>query len=146
MDNKYYIAINDNERKGPYTIQELKGMITPETKLWNKSLPTWMLASEIPEVQYILENREETSMKIELGYNPPSSWLLASFLTFFFFNIIIGAIAIFHATKVDDNYLLGNKNEAKEHSRKAKLFVVIGIAVGIILRPIILNLLYSAAY
>lgn len=133
MDEKYYIAINDNERKGPYTLNELRGIITPETKLWNKTLPTWMLAKDIPELQSILtiQEQEEKPKIFEIRFNPPNSWLLASFLIFFFLSSIIGAIAIFHATKVDDNYLLGNYEASKNHSKKAKLFVIIGLAFGV---------------
>lgn len=39
MDEKYYIAINENERKGPYSIEELRLLITPETLVWHKNLP-----------------------------------------------------------------------------------------------------------
>lgn len=149
MDEKYYITINDNERKGPYTLQELKGNITPETKLWNKSLPTWMLAKDIPELQPLLSTHSEEEIRQvqKDTFSPPSSWLLASSLIFFFFSSILGAIALFHATKVDDNYMLGNYKTAIHHSRRAKLFVIIGLifgaTIGLAIRLVLINTIFS---
>ena len=138
MDEKYYIAINENERKGPYSIEELRLLITPDTLVWHKNLPTWQAAKEVPELKSLLNIQNEDT-EVSSKFNPPKSWLLPALLTFFLFSFILGAFAVFYATRVDDAYLRGELAFAKESSRKARQLVIIGIAVGIIARPLLIK-------
>ena len=136
MEEKYYIAINDNERQGPFTIEQLKGVVTPETMVWNKSLPSWTAASEVSELKSILDPSGKVG---STRFNPPKSWLLSSLITFFVFSYPFGGIATYYASKVDDNYLKGDLSQAEYYSKKAQRFVIIGIILGLIFRPILIS-------
>lgn len=143
MDEKYYIAINENERKGPYSIEELRLLITPETLVWHKNLPTWQSAKDISELKSILNIQQDEETTTSLDFNPPQSWILSALLTFFLFSTVLGAIAIYYAAKVDDAYLKGEQNLSKKYARLARQFVFIGIPVGIIIRTIIIRIYFS---
>ena len=136
MEEKYYIAISDNERQGPYTMDQLKDVITADTMVWNKDLPSWTAAQDVPQLYKLLDIKNDT---IKSSFNPPKSWLLTSLLVFFIFSFIFGAIAIYYATKVDDNYLRNANSEAELYSKKARQFVIIGVVFGLIVRPFILG-------
>ena len=58
---EYYVVLN-RERKGPFTIDQLKTMdLTPHTMVWCKGMPNWAKAQEVAELVEILkiENKEE---------------------------------------------------------------------------------------
>lgn len=138
MEEKFYVAINENERQGPYTITQLDGHITPETLVWNRSLPTWVEAKEVKQLNRLFENKENG----EVVFAPPKSYLFPSLLVFFICSFIFGAIAVFYASKVDDLYLKGEEDAALEYSKKARITFIIGIFVGLLLRPILIGSLF----
>ena len=53
----YYIHVNGRQ-KGPLPINLLIAEgLTPETMVWRPGLPTWVIASSIPELAVLFENR-----------------------------------------------------------------------------------------
>ncbi len=142
MEEKFYVAISDNERQGPYTITQLDGHITPETLVWNRSLTTWIEAKEVKQLKHLFASESIADKE----FNPPHSYLFPSLLVFFIFSFIVGAIAVFYASKVDDLYLKGDKEGSIFYSRRAKITFIIGIAVGIVLRPLIIGSLFFNPY
>ena len=138
MENKYYIIVNDNERQGPFTVDQLADKISAETLVWNEKLDDWLPAKDVPAILHLLQPQD----KNEEPFNPPKSWLLTSLLTFFIFSFIGGAIATYFASKVDDTYLQGNVKQAKQYANKARLFVLLGVILGLIARPSIAYFFY----
>lgn len=56
---KYYIVVN-KERKGPYSIEQLKLMkIQPNTKVWRKGMDDWTSVSDVPELKTLLNKNNE---------------------------------------------------------------------------------------
>ena len=51
-----YYFVSNNERKGPYELEELKamGVITPDTLVWTNGMPDWVKASEVADMHGIL--------------------------------------------------------------------------------------------
>lgn len=53
---KYYIAV-DQERKGPFSLEELKAQdITSQTLVWNESMEGWTEARLVPEIKEFIKN------------------------------------------------------------------------------------------
>ena len=51
----YFVLLND-ERKGPYTVEELaKKYITADVLVWHEGMEGWKKASEVEELQNIIK-------------------------------------------------------------------------------------------
>lgn len=47
----YYLAVN-GQSYGPYSVEQLAGMnLTPASLVWNETMPDWVAASTVPELQ-----------------------------------------------------------------------------------------------
>lgn len=47
----YYVAVN-GQHTGPFTVEQLSGMnLTPDTLVWNDSMPNWTEAGKVAELQ-----------------------------------------------------------------------------------------------
>ncbi len=138
MESKYYIAVNENERQGPFTAEQLSDKVTADTLVWSDKLDNWMPVKDVPE---LWKSIQPNTTK-ETAFNPPQSWLLTSLLTFFIFSFVGGAIAIYFASKVDDTYLKGDTKLARHYSNRAQLFVYLGVIIGLIARPSIIYVIY----
>jgi hypothetical protein len=56
---KYFI-IDNNEQRGPFTIDELYHLhITSETLVWNETMTDWTPAWKVQELKYILEQQHQ---------------------------------------------------------------------------------------
>lgn len=51
---EYWIVVNDTHA-GPYTAEQLRGSITPDTYVWYRDLPQWVLAKDVPELAALFE-------------------------------------------------------------------------------------------
>ena len=85
MESKYYIAVNENERQGPFTAEQLSDKVTADTLVWSDKLDNWMPVKDVPE---LWKSIQPNTTK-ETAFNPPQSWLLTSLLTFFIFICLI---------------------------------------------------------
>ena len=57
---KYFI-IDNNEQRGPFTIEELYHLhITSETLVWNETMTDWTPAWKVQELKYILEQQHQS--------------------------------------------------------------------------------------
>ena len=57
---KYFI-IDNNEQRGPFTIDELYHLhITSETLVWNETMTDWTPAWKVQELKYILEQQHQS--------------------------------------------------------------------------------------
>ena len=60
---KYFI-IDNNEQRGPFTIDELYHLhITSETLVWNETMTDWTPAWKVQELKYILEQQHPHKME-----------------------------------------------------------------------------------
>lgn len=58
---KYFIIIDNNEQRGPFTIDELYHLhITSETLVWNETMTDWTPAWKVQELKYILEQQHQS--------------------------------------------------------------------------------------
>lgn len=78
---EYYVVLN-RERKGPFTIDQLKTMgLTPNTMVWHKGLSNWVKAMEVAELSALISQLNEPPMvppppyveesKPQMGAVPP---------------------------------------------------------------------------
>ena len=60
----YFVLLND-ERKGPYTVEELaKKYITADVLVWHEGMEGWKKASEVEELQNIIKQIKDTIQEI----------------------------------------------------------------------------------
>ncbi|WP_068467909.1 DUF4339 domain-containing protein [Candidatus Protochlamydia phocaeensis] len=61
MSREWYILIQ-NERAGPYSIQELKidERITPDTLVWKEGWKDWLAMRFVPELKEVFEDKPES--------------------------------------------------------------------------------------
>jgi hypothetical protein len=56
MESRWYYILDKNQKKGPFSIQELsENTITHNTKVWYPGLSKWQKASSLPDLQTILD-------------------------------------------------------------------------------------------
>ena len=61
MDKEYYY-LNGDTKTGPFSLDALKSApINPDTLVWNSSLPDWVAARTLPELQDMFAVAEERS-------------------------------------------------------------------------------------
>lgn len=49
MDSFYFVD-SSRERRGPYSAEDLVGLITPDTLVWKEGLDSWTPANQVPEL------------------------------------------------------------------------------------------------
>lgn len=127
MNIEYYILI-DNEQKGPYTLEELRGRrITPDTLVWRSGLAEWVKASALPEwndMGYSVPPRQPQTAPVM-----PKTWLVESILVTIFCCLPCGVMGIVYASRVENLYLNQRYAEAMESSRMAKVWTLVGFFV-----------------
>lgn len=70
----------------------------------------------------------------------PSSYLVWAILCTIFCCLPFGIVSIVYAAKVDNLWNAGNYYEAEEASRKARLWLLIGVIIGIV--SIVINFIF----
>ena len=54
MNTKQFFYVDGGTQKGPVSIGELVGKITPDTDVWCEGMPNWAKASTVPELSALL--------------------------------------------------------------------------------------------
>lgn len=106
---KYYIAVN-NERQGPYSIEELarKG-INADTLVWAKNMIDWQPASSIDELRPIVSQSQTVYSNTPTSKKKRSSGCLKFFLSaFILLAVIAGAAALTNPSKEKHQKELSN--------------------------------------
>lgn len=72
----YYLAVN-GQPSGPYTVDQLSQMnLQPESLVWNDSMPNWVQANSIPELQslfaYQAPGYQQQAQYQQSGYQQPA--------------------------------------------------------------------------
>lgn len=125
--SEYYI-LNGSEQQGPYTIDQLRGRVTPQTYVWREGLADWVQAINLPELSAVLlpEGSESPS-----GVVKPKDYLVESILVTLFCCMVFGILGIVYSAQANSAFSSGNITAANDFSAKAKQWVTYGFWCGI---------------
>jgi hypothetical protein len=138
MNGKDYYYLNGETKIGPFQLEALKSMpIRPDTLVWNNSLPDWVQAGSLPELQSFFAS---TGVPPSGGYQTantfsynhpgdavppmPENYLVWAILATIFCCWPIGIAAIVNAAKVSSLYGVRNYAEAQKASENAKKWTI----------------------
>lgn len=125
--SEYYI-LNGSEQQGPYTIDQLRGGVTPQTYVWREGLADWVQAINLPELSAVLLPEGSVSSS---GVVKPKDYLVESILVTLFCCMIFGILGIVYSVQANSAFSSGNITAANEFSAKAKQWVTYGFWCGI---------------
>jgi len=125
--SEYYI-LNGSEQQGPYTIDQLRGRVTPQTYVWREGLPDWIRAGDLPELSAVLLPEGSVSPS---GVVKPKDYLVESILVTLFCCMVFGILGIVYSVQANSAFSSGNITAANEFSAKAKQWVTYGFWCGI---------------
>lgn len=143
MDKMYYYR-SGNTQIGPVSIEQMQGVITPDTYVWTTGMSYWKTASEVPELKPFLglvENRQSNIVPPP----KPNNYLVLSIISVLFC-LPFGVVAIIMSVMSDSSYNRGDYADAVNKAKLAKIFSLIGIIfiVAYIVFNIIVPLLVGA--
>lgn len=125
--SEYYI-LNGSEQQGPYTIDQLRGRVTPQTYVWRDGLADWVQAINLPELSAVLLPEGSVSPS---GVVKPKDYLVESILVTLFCCMVFGILGIVYSVQANSAFSSGNITAANEFSAKAKQWVTYGFWCGI---------------
>ena len=125
--SEYYI-LNGSEQQGPYTIDQLRGRVTPQTYVWREGLADWVQAINLPELSAVLLPEGSVSPS---GVVKPKDYLVESILVTLFCCMVFGILGIVYSVQANSAFSSGNITAANEFSAKAKKWVTYGFWCGI---------------
>lgn len=125
--SEYYI-LNGSEQQGPYTIDQLRGRVTPQTYVWREGLVDWVQAINLPELSAVLLPEGSASPS---GVVKPKDYLVESILVTLFCCMVFGILGIVYSVQANSAFSSGNITAANEFSAKAKQWVTYGFWCGI---------------
>lgn len=125
--SEYYI-LNGSEQQGPYTIDQLRGRVTPQTYVWREGLADWVQAINLPELSAVLLPEGSVSPS---GVVKPKDYLVESILVTLFCCMVFGILGIVYSVQANSAFSSGNISAANEFSAKAKQWVTYGFWCGI---------------
>jgi hypothetical protein len=153
MDEKVYYYLNGNIKMGPFSLDTLKhAPIKPDTPVWNKSLPDWVEARMLPELQVIFTASQQGVppppphqyvpqqryyQQPTYAHNPysrfgnepvrpplPDNYLLWGILTTLLCCMPLGIASIVYSSKVTPAYYAGDYEGAIRASESAKKWAI----------------------
>ena len=130
--SEYYI-LNGSEQQGPYTIDQLRGRVTPQTYVWREGLPDWIRAGDLPELSGLLvpEGTVPPPTQGQTVGTKPKDYLVESILVTLFCCMVFGILGIVYSVQANSAFSSGNITAANEFSAKAKQWVTYGFWCGI---------------
>lgn len=130
--SEYYI-LNGSEQQGPYTIDQLRGRVTPQTYVWREGLPDWIQAGDLPELSGLLvpEGAVPPPAQGQITGTKPKDYLVESILVTLFCCMVFGILGIVYSVQANSAFSSGNITAANEFSAKAKQWVTYGFWCGI---------------
>ncbi len=170
MDKEYYY-LNGDTKVGPFSLDALKSApINRETLVWNNTLPDWVAAYTLPELQGFFTttatppppkyDRTEPSYNTNVSENinkptvdntyknpnvkppMPENYLVWAILATIFCSCAfpLGIVAIVKASKVSSAYGAGDYTGAQKASEDAKKWTIWTAIIGGILALLIVIL------
>ncbi|MBQ6652855.1 MAG: CD225/dispanin family protein [Prevotella sp.] len=169
----YYILEN-NQQQGPFTLDQLAARgLTPYTNVWTTGMANWVPASQVPELQQVLNRPQgfqappayqgggyqQQPPAASYGYNSgyaqqpqggpcPKTWMVESILVTLFCCLPFGIVGIINASKVSSAHAEGRFADAQRASQDAGKWTKIGFwigLVGIILYILLYVFIFGAA-
>ena len=130
--SEYYI-LNGSEQQGPYTIDQLRGRVTPQTYVWREGLPDWIRAGDLPELSGLLvpAGTVPPPTQGQTVGTKPKDYLVESILVTLFCCMVFGILGIVYSVQANSAFSSGNITAANEFSAKAKQWVTYGFWCGI---------------
>ncbi len=141
---EYYIY-NNNEAKGPFSVELLEKYRIPANTLVSSENGTeWVEASTVIELRgaiddvatpTILTNQYDSQQQNSTtAFEPsPKNWLVESIISMLFCCLPFGLISLIYATKVDNLYAKRDYDGAKKASDSAKLWFNMSWVTGLII-------------
>lgn len=137
---RYYYYIEDNQKKGPFTLEELAQRdIYSSTYIWYSGLEDWVYAGEVEELKEILNQNppsiphtdfeEQRNASLGVMSPMPKTWLVESILVTIFCCQPLGIVGIIYSVQVESSYNRGEFALASEYSRKARLWTLWGVGI-----------------
>jgi len=154
MDKEYYY-LNGDTKVGPFSLDALKSApINPDTLVWNNSLPDWVAARTLPELQDMFaaagntpapsnydqrEPKYNTNAAQSTNYptgggtfgDPnmpkppmPENYLVWAILSTVLCCMPLGIVSIIYSTKVNSAYTAGDYTGAEKASKDAKKWAI----------------------
>ena len=166
MEEEYYYLTPDNQRVGPFTLNDLICQsINAQTLIWRNGLLQWTSARQVPEVAALLANTPPPIPSESTGEGPrccppygdqtsrnnlpecPETYLVWSILATVLCCLPFGIVAVYESTQVEKYYYRQDYVNAEKASKRARnwcwaslLSVVLIVAVycGLIMTGAIL--------
>ncbi|MDR0758052.1 MAG: CD225/dispanin family protein [Tannerella sp.] len=149
MEEKDYYYLSGETKVGPLSLEALKSApVTASTLVWNNTLPNWVAANTLPELQglFAVETAPPPTAQAAPAYSQrsplgganvpppmPENYLVWAILTTMFCCWPVGIFAIINSTKVSSAYIAGDYEGAQKASENAKnLAIWTAIAGGIV--------------
>ena len=143
MENKVYFYLNGDVKVGPLSFDVLRyAPISPNTMVWNSSLPDWVEARSLPELVDVFVSTStlppsppppvtQSYHTIGCGFSNvgikppmPANYIVWAVLTTLFCFSPLGIFSFVCATKVSSAYFMGDYAGAKKASDDAKKLAI----------------------
>lgn len=149
MEKMYYYR-NGDQQYGPVSIDQMRGVVTPDTYVWAEGMANWQQISQLPDLQTQLglavayqqptmqepQPSYQTSYQSNDGYNgvkppKPNNHLIISIICALICQPL-GIIAIVMAVMCDSAYNRGDYQEAEKKAKTAKTLATVGLILGLV--------------
>jgi len=146
MESKVYFYLNGDVKVGPLSFDALRyAPISPNTMVWNSSLPDWVEARSLPElVDVILSSPTPPPPPVIQSYHTiggdsgnagikppmPDNYMVWAVLTTLCCFFPLGIFSFVCGLKVSSAYFIGDYAGAKKASADAKKWAIWAAVVG----------------
>lgn len=121
-----YYLLDKNEKKGPYTEEELKQLkLTRTSLLWSAGMKEWTQLEYIPQLSTLSNSLPPTPPIMDLR-KAPRNWLVESVVITSLFAIPFGIVGIIESIRSEEAFKRGEYTTAQLHSEKAHKWVIWG--------------------
>ena len=149
--NMGFYVLENGERKGPYTIEELRqGKLSPDTLVWTEGETGWRKAGEMPALAGLFPSSippvppaEEAAPRPPM----PKTWLVESILVMVLCCLPFGLVGLVYASKVETAYWAKDYAQAGRYSQSAKKWTLwgVGCAAGCVVLYLLIVLVAAVA-
>ena len=149
--NMGFYVLENGERKGPYTIEELRqGKLSPDTLVWTEGETGWRKAGEMPALAGLFPSSippvppaEEAAPRPTM----PKTWLVESILVMVLCCLPFGLVGLVYASKVETAYWAKDYAQAARYSRSAKTWTLwgVGVSAGLVVLYLLIVLVAAVA-
>jgi hypothetical protein len=164
MEGKEYYYLKGEDKAGPFSLDALKSEpITASTLVWNSTLPDWVAASTLPELQELFATQTAPPPPVQAppAYNQknafgganvpppmPENYLVWAILATVLCCWPIGIFAIINSTKVGSAYNSGDyegAQKASESAKKLAIWTAVGGAIAWVFIIIFYAIIFAAS-